>query len=200
MVASRERLLQLFRERALQFGEFTLASGKKSNYYINSKKVLFHAETISLIGEHLYELTKDLDIQAIGGLEVGAIPMAAAALAAYHRHGRSLEGFFVRKKAKDHGSRELIEGEVRAGDRVVVIDDVLTTGGSVLQAIRAVEERGATVARVVCICDRLQGAASALSQYDYQPIFTVKDFGIEPEEPRETKAAPDQAASSKGTA
>jgi orotate phosphoribosyltransferase len=177
---SRERLKHLFRERALQFGDFTLASGKKSAYYVNSKRVLFHAEAITLLGELLYEATADLDFQAIGGLESGAIPMAAAALTAFHRHGRSLDGFYVRKRAKEHGSKERVEGQVTAGDKVVVIDDVLTTGGSVVQAIEAVEAKGATVVRVVCICDRLQGAREALAGYDFRPLFTVRDFGIEP--------------------
>ena len=176
----RDRLRELFRDRALQFGDFTLASGKKSSYYVNSKKVLFHAEAISLLGELLYETTNDLDFQAIGGLEVGAIPMAAAALTAFHRHGRSLEGFFVRKEVKGHGSKDRVEGQVNRGDKVVVIDDVLTTGGSVIQAIEAVEALGATVVRVVCICDRLQGAKEALVRYDFRPLFTIGDFGIEP--------------------
>ena len=179
-MSARDRLKELFRARALQFGDFTLASGKKSKYYVNSKKVLFHAEAITLLGDLLYESTHDLDFQAIGGLEVGAIPMAAAALTAFHRHGRQMEGFFVRKKAKEHGAKDLVEGQVNAGDKVVVIDDVLTTGGSVIQAIEAVEAKGATVLRVVCICDRLQGAREALAKYDFRPIFTIRDFGIEP--------------------
>jgi len=178
MAIARERLKELFRERALQFGDFTLASGQKSTYYVNSKKVLFHAEAIALLGELLYEETKDLQFQAIGGLEVGAIPMAATALVAYHKAGRHLEGFFVRKQAKGHGSKERIEGLVKPGDVVVVIDDVLTTGGSALQAVEAVREVGATVARVVCICDRLQGAAETLKGIDFRPLFTIRDFGI----------------------
>jgi orotate phosphoribosyltransferase len=180
-MTSRDRLKELFRQRALQFGDFTLASGQKSSYYVNSKKVLFHAEAISLLGELLFDATKDLDFQAIGGLEVGAIPMAAAALVAFHKHGRQLEGFFVRKKVKEHGSQERLEGQVKAGDKVVVIDDVLTTGGSVVQAIEAVEALGATVVRVVCICDRLQGAREALAKYDFRPLFSIRDFGIAPE-------------------
>ena len=178
---ARDRLRELFLRRAVQFGDFTLASGKKSRYYINSKKVLFHAEAITLLGDLLYEATRDLPIRAIGGLEVGAIPMAAAALVAYHRAGRPLEGFFVRKQAKGHGSNDLLEGQVSPGDQVVVIDDVLTTGGAVVQAVRAVEAAGATVARVVCICDRLQGARETLAGYDFRPLFTVRDFGIEPQ-------------------
>ncbi len=181
MSTPRDRLQQLFRERALQFGDFTLASGKKSSYYVNSKKVLFHAEAITLLGELLYDATSDLEFRAIGGLEVGAIPMSAAALTAFHRHGRQMEGFFVRKQAKSHGSQDLVEGQVDGGDAVVVIDDVLTTGGSVVQAIKAVEAVGAIVLRVVCICDRLQGAREALAGYDFRPLFTIRDFGIEPQ-------------------
>jgi orotate phosphoribosyltransferase len=179
--AARERLRQLFLERAVLFGDFTLASGKTSRYYINSKRVLFHAEAVSLLGELLYDATRDLEFQAIGGPEVGAIPMAAAALVAYHRAGRHLEGFFVRKQAKGHGSKDVIEGRAHPGDTVVVIDDVLTTGGSVVQSIDAVMAAGAAVARVVCICDRLQGAREALAGYDFRPLFTIRDLGIEPD-------------------
>ena len=180
-MSARDRLRELFLARALQFGDFTLASGKKSKYYVNSKRVLFHAEAITLLGELLYDATKDLSVQAVGGLEVGAIPMTAAALTAYHRAGRPMEGFFVRKQAKGHGSRDRLEGQVNSGDAVVIVDDVLTTGGSVVQAIEVVEAVGATVARVACICDRLQGAAAALAKYDYRPLFTVRDFGIDPD-------------------
>src|SRR3954447_14946486 len=106
MAEARARLLDLFKSRAVAFGDFTLASGKKSTYYINSKKVLFHGEAIALLGDQLYEATKDLAVQAIGGLEVGAIPMATAAVLRFQQAARTLEGFFVRKQAKVHGSQE----------------------------------------------------------------------------------------------
>jgi orotate phosphoribosyltransferase len=181
MSQTRDRLKQLFLERAVAFGTFTLASGKTSSYYINSKNVLFSSEAAALLGELIYEGTCDLALQAIGGLEIGAIPMATAACLSYHQHGRPVEGFFVRKQAKGHGSQARVEGRVKAGDRVVVIDDVLTTGGSVVQAIQEIEKLGATVVRVVCIVDRLQGAREALANYDYRPLFTIADFGIKPE-------------------
>jgi orotate phosphoribosyltransferase len=168
---SRTRLLELFKSRAVSFGQFTLASGKTSTYYINSKNALFNAEVVWLLGDVLWDLTKDLNLHALGGLEVGAIPMAAAAALRYHEEGRSLEGFFVRKQAKTHGSQERVEGLVRPGDRVAVVDDVFTQGNSVLQAI---------MEAVLCIVDRLEGARERLARYRYLPIFTIRDFGIEP--------------------
>lgn len=181
MDSAQARLLQLFRERAVSFGRFTLASGKESTYYINSKKALFYSEAVWLLGEVIWQMTKDLDLQAVGGLEVGAIPMAAAVAQRYHQEGRRLEGFFVRKQTKGHGSQERVEGVLKAGWRVGVLDDVLTTGGSVQQAITEVEAVGAQVTAVICIVDRLEGARELLaSRYNYLPIFTIRDFGIEP--------------------
>jgi orotate phosphoribosyltransferase len=177
----RARLLQAFKDRAVSFGRFTLASGKESTYYINSKKAIFYAEVVALLGEVLWDLTKDLNIDAAGGLEVGAIPMATALAQRYALAGRPLEGFFVRKQAKAHGSQERIEGVLLPGMRVAVLDDVLTTGGSVMQAITEVERVGAQVVAVVCIVDRLEGAREVLApRYTYLPIFTIRDFGIEP--------------------
>jgi orotate phosphoribosyltransferase len=177
---TRDRLLKLFRSRAVFFGNFTLASGKQSTYYINSKKAIFNAEAVWLLGEVIYQVTRSINIQAIGGPEVGAIPMATAAAMRYHEQGQSIEAFYVRKQAKGHGSKEMVEGVVRPGDKVAMLDDVLTTGGSVLQAIKEVERLGAEVAAVVCIVDRLEGARETLANYDFLPIFTIRDFGIEP--------------------
>lgn len=177
----RARLLQVFKERAFSFGKFTLASGKESTYYVNSKKAIFQSEVVCLLGQVLFDMTKDLQIEAAGGLEVGAIPMAAVLASEYHRQGRSLEGFFVRKQPKSHGSQERIEGVLKAGMRVAVLDDVLTTGGSAIQAAAEIEKAGATIAAVVCIVDRLEGAREAVTaRYDFRPIFTIRDFGVEP--------------------
>jgi len=180
MTSNRLRLLTVFKERAVSFGKFTLASGKESTFYINSKKAIFHSEAVWLLGEVLWEVTEDLSIDAAGGLEVGAIPMAAVLAQRYHQGGRTLEGFFVRKQPKSHGSQERIEGVLKPGMRVAVLDDVLTTGGSVLQAIGEIEKVGAQVVAVVCIVDRLEGAREAIApRYEYRPIFTIRDFGID---------------------
>jgi orotate phosphoribosyltransferase len=178
--SSRQRLLRIFTARAFSVGRFTLASGKESTYYINSKKALFNSEAIWLLGDVLWDLTKDLNIHAIGGLEVGAIPMATAAALRYHEEGRPLEGFFVRKQAKEHGSKQRIEGFVEPGMRVAVVDDVFTTGMSVLQAVDELERMGAMVVAAICIVDRLEGARGRMApRLEYRPIFTIRDFGVE---------------------
>jgi orotate phosphoribosyltransferase len=174
------RLLELFKSRAVFFGNFTLASGKQSTYYINSKKAIFNAEAVWLLGEIIYQMTRTMNLQALGGPEVGAIPLATAAAMRYHEQGQPIEAFYVRKQAKGHGSKEMVEGIVKPGNQVAIVEDVLTTGGSVLQAIREVERLDARIAAVICIVDRLEGAREALDHYNFLPIFTIRDFGIEP--------------------
>ena len=178
--ASRRRLLELFKSRAFSFGRFTLASGKESTYYVNSKKAIFNGEAVALLADVLYEMTKDLDVQAVGGPEVGAIPIAAALALRYHQAGRSLEGFFIRKQPKSHCSQERVEGVLRPGDRTLVVEDVVTTGESVLQAIGEIEKAGGNVVAVSCIVDRLEGGDGRLARYNFRPVFTIRDFGVEP--------------------
>ncbi len=178
----RRRLLDLFRSRALLFGKFILASGKESTYYINSKRAFFHSECAALLGQAFFETIRDLDVRAVGGLEVGALPLATATVIAAHHAGRELEGFFVRKQAKEHGSKERLEGVLEPGWRVAIVDDVLTTGNSAMEAVKVVEDRGATVAAVVCIVDRLQGARELFTpKYPFLPLFTIRDLGVEPQ-------------------
>lgn len=177
MTRDRDRLFELFRQRAFSFGHFVLASGRESTYYINSKKVLFHAECATLIGEALFRLTADLDVQAVGGLEVGAIPLTTACVTEYHRRGRPLEGFFVRKQPKTHGSQERIEGVLPPGARVAVLEDVLTTGGSALSAAAEVEKAGGVVVAVVGLVDRLEGARGVFEpRCPVRSLFTIDDF------------------------
>lgn len=135
-----------------------------------------------LIGEVLYDRTKDLSIDALGGLEIGAVPLTTAAVISYHGHGRTMEGFWVRDKAKGHGTRKVVEGNVKPGSRVVILDDVITTGGSSIKAIREVKDMGCEVVSVLALVDRLQGAAQLFKEEGiaaYQAIFTIRDFGVE---------------------
>jgi orotate phosphoribosyltransferase len=181
MTSNEQQLLDLLRERSFQRGEFRLASGKTSDYYIDGKMSEVYSRSTHLIGEVLYERTKDIAFDAMGGLEAGAIPLTTAAVISYHLHGRTLEGFWVRDAAKTHGTRKLIEGGLKDGARVVIVDDVITGGGSSLKAIEAVRARGCEVVLVTCLVDRLQGAREAFTEHGiqrFEPIFTIEDFGV----------------------
>jgi orotate phosphoribosyltransferase len=182
MTEAETRLFQLLRERSFQRGTFLLASGAVSDYYIDGRMSAVFSEAAYLIGEVLYERTKDRNVDAIGGLEVGAVPLAAAAVIAYHLHGRKMEGFWVRSKVKMHGTQKLIEGNLKPGSRVVVLEDVVTSGSSALEAAAAVRDQGCEVVLVLALVDRLQGARERFREEgikDFQPIFTIRDFGVE---------------------
>ena len=177
------RLLAILQERSFRRGSFLLASGERSDYYIDGKMSATFSGAASLIGEVLYERTRDLGIDAIGGLEVGAVPLVTATVIAYDRHGEEMEGFWVRDKVKSHGTKKRIEGGLRAGSRVVVVDDVFTKGGSALKAVEAVREHGCEVVAVIALVDRLQGAQDLFDRNgitSYSSIFTIRDFGVEP--------------------
>ena len=158
MSEAESKLLQLLKDRSFQRGRSAWRPATTSDYYIDGKMTQVFSEAAHLIGEVLYERTKDLDIHAIGGLEVGAVPLTTAAVISYHLHGRTMEGFWVRDKAKAHGTRKLIEGNLKPGSRVVVVDDVITTGSSSVKAIEEVRNHGCEVVAAVCLVDRLQGA------------------------------------------
>lgn len=182
MTPSETQLLQLLKDRSFKRGEFRLASGGISDYYIDGKMTEVFSEAVPLIGEVLYERTKDLGIGAIGGLEVGAVPLTTAAMFSYHLHGRTMEGFWIRDEVKLHGTQKLIEGNLVAGTSVVIVDDVFTKGSSAAKAVRAVQGIGCEVVAVLTLVDRLQGAEElfrSMGITNYQPIFTIRDFGIE---------------------
>lgn len=179
------RLLQLLKDRSFRLGTYTLSSGDSSNYYIDGRTTAVNSLGAYLIGEVLYERTRSLGIAAIGGLEVGAVPLTTAAVISYHQHGQTMEGFWVRDKAKGHGTRKLVEGNLAQGSRVVLVDDVVTKGGSVARAAEEVRKFNCEIVQVIAIVDRCQGAAKMLAdEYglkDYKPVFTIRDFGIEPD-------------------
>jgi orotate phosphoribosyltransferase len=186
------KLLQLLKERSFKRGEFRLASGGTSSYFIDGKMTQVYSEAAFLIGEVLYEHTRDLNLDAIGGLEVGAVPLTTAAVISYHLHGRKLEGFWVRDKVKDHGTKKLIEGNLKPGSRVVIVDDVITQGNSSVKAIQAAREHGCTVVGVVTLVDRLQGARKCFEEQgieNYRSVFTIAQFGVEVDATGETKNA-----------
>ncbi|GBD35722.1 Orotate phosphoribosyltransferase [bacterium HR36] len=178
--AMRQRLLELIRQRAVRFGEVVLASGQKSSFYIDCKMVLLNSEAAAIVGELVYEMTKDLPLDALGGPEVGAIPIVMATVIAYHRHGRRMEGFFVRKTVKEHGTQKKIEGKFEPGYRVALVEDVTTTGMSSLQVMDTVEQAGGKIVCVVAVFDREQGAAERFAQraVTFLPIFRLSDLGL----------------------
>lgn len=172
------RLMQLILDHAFQFSEtasFKLVSGGMSQFYFNCKKVTLDPEGQYLIGNLIFKALQDIDVQAIGGLTLGADPIANAVAYTSWVNRRPIQSFVVRKKQKDHGTASLIEGKVQPGDRVVVVDDVITTGGSTLQAIAACRQAQLEVARVVVLVDRqeMNGRQNILKEVpDLQALVT----------------------------
>ena len=178
----RNLLLSLVREKALKFGDFTLASGKRATYYLDGKQVTLDSTGARLIGEGMLDLMMPHPPNAVGGMSIGADPITAAIITIAGLHDLPLCGFMVRKEAKGHGTNRYVEGPVRPGQRVVIVEDVVTTGGSSLDAITRVEEFGLKVTRVVAIIDRMEGGAQAFATkgYPFSSLLTIRDFGIEP--------------------
>lgn len=181
MTPAETRLLALLKERSFKLGDFQLASGDRSTYYIDGRMTVVFSEAAQLIGEVLYEHTKDLNIDAIGGLETGAIPLTTAAAIGYHQHGRKLEGFWVRDAAKKHGTQKIIEGNLQPGMRVAIVDDVFTRGQSALKAYQEVTKIGCEVVVVLALVDRLVGAEQLFKEQgvsNFRAIFTIRDLGV----------------------
>ncbi len=179
----RQRLIDLIKQRAFVFSdkeEFTLASGKKSRYYFNLKKVLYNPEALYIVGKLCYEKIKSLGLSPthVGGLTLGADPIAVAIARYSYDVGDPIEAFVVRKKPKGHGSMSQIEGYIQKGARVVILEDVLTTGGSAMKALDVALGAGLQVLGVLVLLDRQEGGKEALQQTGIQVhcLLTVKDF------------------------
>jgi orotate phosphoribosyltransferase len=182
MTPTEEQLLALLKARSFQRGTFRLASGGTSDYYIDGRMSAVFSAGAHLIGEVIYERTYDLGIDAIGGLAVGAVPLTTAAVISYHLHGKPMEGFWARDEIKKHGTQKRIEGNLKPGSRVVVVDDVFTKGTSALKAAEAVREIGCEVVMVLALVDRLQGARALFRENgieNYRSVFTIRDFGVD---------------------
>jgi orotate phosphoribosyltransferase len=181
--ALKARLIEIIRKRSFQSGrEVKLASGRTSTYYFNMKPTMLDAEGAHTIAQLILAAIADLDADFIGGLEMGAVPIASAVAAVSHTGGKPVNAFFVRKQVKEHGTKSLIEGlpdgESLKGRRVVVVEDVTTTGGSAIKAAEALRAEGAVVVGVVTVIDREEGAGEAFAAADLTltPILTLTDF------------------------
>jgi orotate phosphoribosyltransferase len=183
MSAAKSRLIEIVRARSFSTGgETKLASGRSSNFYFDMKPTMLHPEGAHLIATLILEALEGASVDYIGGLEMGAVPLAAAAAAASQARGRPIAAFFVRKQAKEHGAKKLIEGlgpgETLKGKRVVIVEDVTTTGGSSMKAIEVVKAEGAIVDRVITVVDRLEGAADNFKAAGiaFVALLTTADF------------------------
>lgn len=179
-MALNPELKQLISDHALQRGEFTLASGKKASYYLDCRLITLHPRGANLIAEGMLErLTGDLPA-AVGGMAIGADPITAAIVTRAGQKDLDLKGFIVRKEAKGHGTGKQVEGPVRPGDQVVIVEDVITSGGSAIKAVQAAREYGLKVDRVIAIIDRLAGGREAFRAIDIEleTLCTIEDFGL----------------------
>ncbi len=164
----RQRLARMILEKAFRFRQdppFTLVSGKTSFYYFNCKTVSLDPEGMYLIGHTLFDLVRDAPETAAGGLTLGADPIANALSLISYQEGRPIKSFIVRKETKGHGTKSAVEGNVWPGERVIVIDDVITTGGSTITAIEKVREAGLITDRVIVLVDREEGGRENILQH-----------------------------------
>jgi orotate phosphoribosyltransferase len=178
----RAELFELIRTRSFGRGRIVLASGRESDYYIDMRPTTVHPVGATCVGELICDALEGLDVEFVGGLEMGAVPIATAVAIASHRRGGKLQAFFVRKKPKDHGAKKLVEGlpkgETLRGKNVVVLEDTTTTGGSSMQAVRALREEGANIVLVLTIVDRLEGAKESFAAegLELRALYTADEF------------------------
>ena len=178
-------LIGLVEAKALKRGTFRLASGREASFYLDAKQVVLDAHGAMLVGRAILERLRSLGPlpAAVGGMSIGADPITSAVITMAGVEGLPLKGFMVRKELKDHGTKKYVEGPVEPGQRVVIVEDVTTTGGSSLLAIDRVHEFGLVVERVVTVIDRLAGAKDAFAArgIPLESLVTIRDLGLEPE-------------------
>lgn len=175
---ARDRLRQQIVDKAVVHGRVVLSSGREADYYVDLRRVTLDGSAAPLVGEVMLDLTADLDYQAVGGLTLGADPVATAMVHAAAARGRHLDAFVVRKEGKAHGLQRRIEGPDVAGRRVLAVEDTSTTGGSVLTAVQALREAGAQVVGVAVIVERGAAGAVAAAELPYRAAFSLADLGL----------------------
>ncbi|MET0303699.1 MAG: orotate phosphoribosyltransferase [Microbacteriaceae bacterium] len=183
MTDARQQLIDYISSDAVFHGDFTLTSGKKATYYVDLRKVSLDHRVAPLIGQVMVDLIADVpDVDAVGGLTMGADPIASAVLHQGVARGLSYDAFVVRKEPKDHGRGKQVEGPDLAGKRVIVLEDTSTTGGSPLAAIEALEKVGAEIAAVAVVVDRATGAREKIEAagYPYLAAIDLDDLGLTP--------------------
>ena len=167
----KQRLIELIIEKAFKYSEkliFKLVSGRMSNYYFNCKAVTLHPEGMHLIGNIIFDSMKNLPIHGIGGLTLGADPIAYAVAYTSYLKGKPIEAFVVRKTPKSHGTMLWIEGNIKKGDKVVIVDDVITTGKSTIEAINRAKQEGFEIVKVIAFIDRQEGGREAIENIGYK--------------------------------
>ena len=178
---ARDRLLSLLVERSFERKRVILASGKESDFFIDCKQTILTAEGHALVGEVMFDALSRLPAhEAVAGVALGGCPLASAVSLISHQHGRGLPALYVRKERKDHGSAKLVEGDkaVAQGARVVLLEDVITTGGSSLRAVQALESASTKVVGILALVDRLEGGREAIEQANLPltALFSRTDF------------------------
>lgn len=193
MLTEHTALLQFVDDKAVKRGSFTLASGLVSDYYIDGKQITSDPRGLRLLADAIRAELTGYSVDAIGGLEIGAIPIAAAVAMASLEWDSQIPAFTVRKEKKGHGSRKQIEGILPQGSQVVVVDDVVTTGGSIVQAIEAIQSAGSSVVVALTMVDRDSGARKALEDcgVPYRPLLTIADLGLSNERTSKGPVPPD---------
>jgi orotate phosphoribosyltransferase len=176
----KDRLIELIIEKAFKYSKepvFKLVSGRMSNYYFNCKAVTLHPEGMYIIGNLVFDLIRALDVKGIGGLTLGADPIAYAVAYTSYLKGKPVEAFVVRKTPKSHGTMQWIEGNMAKGDRAVIVDDVITTGKSTIEAITRAKEAGLEIVKVIALIDRQEGGREAVeaSGYNLASIITREE-------------------------
>jgi orotate phosphoribosyltransferase len=176
----RARVFAIIRDRSFRFGDFTLHSGKKSTYYLDMKPTMFDPEGVGLLAAMILDRIKDANVDFVGGLEMGAVPLIAPVAMLSHERGKAIPGFFVRKEPKDHGTKKVVEAPAGAlkGKRVAILEDVTTKGDSAMKAVAAARDEGATVALVLSIVDREDGATALFKAagIPFDSLFKASEF------------------------